>query len=445
MSSPANTTGARMKESNRDVGLRRTVGTWGLTASLVNVVIGAGIFAVPAALAGSIGPYAPLAFLICAIAIGSVAICWAEGGSRMPTSGGAYGYIQAAFGPLTGYVAGTMLWFSDVLACGGVAAALGDVTVSVLPAPWQGIARAAVIVGIIGFMALVHIAGVSQGERLINALTAAKLIPIVIFIIAGAGAIHGANFAAAVHPSTAGLGRAVILALFALTGMEVPLSASGEIARPSSTIPRALAIAMVSVTLVYIAIQVVAQGILGPALGHSTVPLADAMARISPTLRVVMLLGAGLSMLGWLSSDFLGSPRVLFAFARDGFLPGVLGRVHPERHTPHVAIGCYAALAIGFALTGTFAELAVLSTLAVTVVYMLGCAAAWWLARGGVALAGQPLNFRWLRAAVVTGITGMFILMVLASRAEIVGLLTVIAISAAGYVLTARGRARRSA
>ena len=94
----------------------------------------------------------------------------------------------------------------------------------------------------------------------------------------------------------------------------------------------------------------------------ATVPLADAMARISPALSVLMLVGAALSMLGWMGSDLLGTPRILFAFARDGRLPRVLGRVHPHTRAPHVAIVVYAVLAIGVSLTGSFAELAVLST-----------------------------------------------------------------------------------
>ncbi|HEY0341858.1 MAG TPA: amino acid permease, partial [Steroidobacteraceae bacterium] len=100
----------------RDAGLVRQVGPWGLAASIVSIVVGAGIFAVPGKLAAAVGPYAPLAFLICGLAVGSVAICFAEGGSRIPTSGGVYGYIEAAFGPLGGYVAVPLLWFGDVLA-----------------------------------------------------------------------------------------------------------------------------------------------------------------------------------------------------------------------------------------------------------------------------------------------------------------------------------------
>jgi APA family basic amino acid/polyamine antiporter len=107
-----------MNATSRDDGLVRKVGPWGLAASVVGIVVGAGIFAVPGALAAAVGPYAPFAFLVCGLAIGAVAICFAEGGSRMPTSGGVYGYIEAAFGPLTGYVAGMLLLVGDVLACG---------------------------------------------------------------------------------------------------------------------------------------------------------------------------------------------------------------------------------------------------------------------------------------------------------------------------------------
>src|SRR5579872_5831353 len=119
--------------SDRDSGLIRAVSVWGLAASTINCVIGAGIFAVPSALALSIGSYAPLAFVGGALAVGAVAICFAEAGSRVPTSGGAYGFVEEAFGPLAGYVAGTLLWVADALANAGVSAALADVAASITP------------------------------------------------------------------------------------------------------------------------------------------------------------------------------------------------------------------------------------------------------------------------------------------------------------------------
>ena len=221
----------------------------------------------------------------------------------------------------------------------------------------------------------------------------------------GAAFVDTANFGGTPPSANEDIGRALILALFTFTGMETALCASGEVKEPSRTIPRAIAIAMLSLTRASTsACRSSRRACSAPRSRTSTAPLADAMARVNPALRVLMLAGAAISMLGWLGSDILGTPRVLFAFARDGLMPRVLGRVHPTTRAPHVAILCYATLAIVLALTGTFAELAVLSTLLVTVPYVGGCAAAVVLARRGVALAGTPLNFRWLRLAAVVGI-----------------------------------------
>ena len=433
-----------MGENSRDAGLVRAVGPWGLAASIVNMVVGAGIFAVPAALAASVGQYAPVAFLVCAVAVGSIALCFAEGGSRVPTSGGAYGYIETAFGPMAGYVAGTLLWFSDLLACGSIAAALGDIATSLVPEQWRLIVRVVVIFAAVGGIASVNIRGVAHGARLVSVAAVVKLIPLAIFIVVGALAISGSNFDGVAPMAPENIGRALILALFTFTGMETALCASGEVAQPARTIPRALAIAMLSVTVLYVSIQIIAQGVLGPSLASSTVPLADAMGQVSPALRMLMLAGAAISMLGWLGSDILGTPRVLFAFARDGMMPRVLGRVHPRTRAPHVAILCYASLAILLALTGTFAELAVLSTLAVAVPYIAGCAAAWQLARRGVALAGPPLNFRGLGIAMVIGIGSMIGLVAMASRAEIIGLFAGIGIAAGIYLVQTRAAIARS-
>ena len=191
-------------------------------------------------------------------------------------------------------------------------------------------------------------------------------------------------------------------------------------------------------TLLYASIQLVAQGILGPSLGSSTTPLADAMGCVSPALRLVMLVGAALSMFGWIGSDMLGTPRILFAFARDGMLPRALGAVHPRTHAPYVAIFAYAVLVVSLAVSGTFAQLAVLSELALAPLYVAGCAAAWVLARRNIAHAGPPLASPLVGAAAIVGAAGMVLVVALASRAEILGLGALLVASAAGY-----GAARR--
>ncbi|HJT97548.1 MAG TPA: APC family permease [Rhodanobacteraceae bacterium] len=250
------------------------------------------------------------------------------------------------------------------------------------------------------------------------------------------------NLAITTPPAIRDITRASIVLIFAFSGVESALVPSGEVKDPARTVPRAIFGAMFAITVLYIAIQLVAQGVLGAALAQSSAPLADAMGEISPLLRALMLAGAAVSMLGWISGDILATPRVLFAFARDRLMPRVLGRVHARTHAPYVAILCYATVVLVLALTGTFAELAVAATLLVAIPYAGGCAAAWVLARRGVALDGTPLGFRWLGLAAAIGIASMIVVVSLAARAEIIGLVAVVAIAAGLYVMGTRIAAR---
>jgi len=279
----------------------------------------------------------------------------------------------------------------------------------------------ATIVGALGALAAVNVAGVAHAARLVKVTTAAKLPPLIVFVIAGVGALHAANFSQAMLPEGGSIGRAVILALFAYLGMEVSLSASGEVAQPNRTIPRAVMVAMLSVMGLYLAIQLIAQGILGASLAHSSVPLADAMGHISPTLRGLMYVGAALSMFGMLTGDLLGSPRQLFAFARDGLLPRVLGRIHDRSHAPYVAILCYAAIAAALALSGSFAALATLPRAqhrcGVRLCLCSRVAAGAPRDRACRSTAAVPL----LGLSATVGISSMLVVIALASRQEILG------------------------
>jgi amino acid transporter len=405
---------------------------------MVSIVVGAGIFLVPAQLSHALGSLAPLAVVACAVAIGAIGLCMAEGGSRLPSSGGIYAFVEAAFGPCAGYVAGTLFWVSNVLACGAVSSALGDAVAAALPPSMRVVTHGIVAVGTVIALCAVNIGGVERGMRLVSFSTAVKLVPLAVFIGLGLFAIHPANF---VRPTALGapdVGQALLLTLFAFQGFETSLCVGGEIKDPVRTIPRALFLALSGVAVLYIAVQVVAQGILGPSLGQSVVPLADAMGRISPALRVLMLVGAALSMFGWMTADLLGSPRILFAFARDGLLPRALGRLSARGHAPYIAIISYGAVAIALALSGSFAELAAPATLSLATLYVAACSAAWQLARRGIAQAGTPLGFRWIGVAAAIGVGSMLTLIALASRTELLGLLVLTGLSLLAYLVQTR-------
>ena len=430
---------ANKVDSVRDSGLVRSVGPLGLAASTINVVIGAGIFVLPSAMAAAVGRYAPLAFLGCAFAMAGVVACFAEGGRRIATSGGCYGYIEAAFGARVAFIAGVLLLFSNVLTAGGIAAALADSAASLVSAESRAWLRVLLIIAVLSLLAAVNMRGVATATRFVGIATVLKVGALIVFVIAGATAVHAENWSSTASFSPNGFGRAMILGVFAFTGMEISLSVSGEVRQPERTIPLALITVMTFVTVIYIAIQLVAQGVLGAALPLSAAPLADTMARISPLLRALLLATAAVSMIGYLGTDLLGSPRMVFALARDRLLPPMFGKLSARTHAPYAAILCYTAVAALLALTGTFAELAVMATLASAAIYVAGCAAVWLLAQRGTT-AGP----RWLTVAATIGVTSMLLLIAVAAWSEIAGLLAVIVLGTLFYWLRMRWLARQS-
>ena len=142
-------------------------------------------------------------------------------------------------------------------------------------------------------------------------------------------------------------------------GIEIALAPSGEIRDPARTVPRAVFLALGLTTLIYLLLQLVAMAVLGPALASfADAPLAEVASRVlGPPGGTLILVGGSISMLGFLCGDALGTPRSLYAFARDGLLPAPLARLHPRFRTPWLAIIVYAVLAWALASIGSFGVL----------------------------------------------------------------------------------------
>src|SRR5437762_3084236 len=190
--------------------LVRAVGITGLAASIVNVTIGGGIFRLPALVAFQLHAAAPLAFLVCAAAMGLIVVCFAEAGKRVDLTGGPYAYVEVAFGRFPGFLAGVLVWLLGTFAVAAVSTVLAD----------------------------------SVGA----------------------------------------------------------LAPSGEIKDVRRTVPRALLLAMLVITGFYLALQIVAQGVLGPDLEGATTPLALAATRVlGPWGGTLLLAGAVVSMFGYVS------------------------------------------------------------------------------------------------------------------------------------------------
>jgi len=175
--------------------------------------------------------------------------------------------------------------------------------------------------------------------------------------------------------------------------VESALVPSGEVIDPARTVPRAIFIAMAGITVLYLAVQIVAQGILGPALAGQKTPLAEAAAvAMGPSGRMLVLIGSTVSMFGYLGAMTLSGPRLLFALARDGFLPAKVAAVHPRFRTPHVAIVLHVLVVIALSVTGTFEKLGIVANGAILLVYAGCCAAVIELRRRNVRTEQTPFR-----------------------------------------------------
>jgi len=360
-------------------GLARTIGPFGLAAGIINVTIGSSIFVFPAVVAASLGAASILAYLLAAFAMGLIALCFAEAGSRVTRAGGAYAYVETAFGPFAAWSIGLLIYLGVQLVASAVVGSVFVSSLSVLvPGVGSGVPRALLLAAIYAGFALVNIrGGARSGTRVVEGVIFVKLAPLVVLVLVGLVAYRPEFVRWDGMPPVADVARMAMRLLYLFAGLEAVLSVSGELRDPSRTVPRGVLAGLVVVTAIYLGVQFAARGLLGPELAnHTQAPLADALAVVlgSPG-RTLMLLAAVLSTLGFLSADMLASPRILHAMADAGRLPRVLATVHPGYGSPAVAIAVHAALALGLAIVADFDTLTKLSSGAILTIYFVCCAA----------------------------------------------------------------------
>ncbi len=356
------------------VGLRRELGRWDLTAIGINQVIGGGIFLIPAALAGEVGAWGPVAFLVVGFTSLLVALCFAEVGSRFDSTGGPYLYTRAAFGRLAGFEVGWMQWFTRVTSqasnANGIALAVGFYW----PAITGGAGRVTLLVALIAALAAINMRGIRQSAWVVNSLTIAKLVPLGIFITVGLFFVDVSRLSPLPTVTWRQAVAGALLLNFAFGGFDVIPVPAGESTDPRRHVPFALVMTLVTVTVIMALAQLVTAGTL-PGIAASKTPMADA-ALLFMGAGGALLIGVGsiLSMTGNNAGHILTGSRMLYALAENGELPGFFGTIHARWRTPANAIVFTSIVALGLALSGSFAKLAAASAVARLITYTGACA-----------------------------------------------------------------------
>lgn len=427
-----------------DARLVRVIGVGPLAASIVNLTIASGIFVVPAFVAAGLGAAAPIAYLICAAAIALVALCFAEAGSRVSATGGVYAYSQVAFGDLVGFVVGVLFWIGSLGIGNAAVAALFVLTVGQLvPALATPLARFAVLATTYLVLAVLNVRGVKLGMRIGTGLAMLKLAPLLLLVIVGVPLIAHANLIWP-HVTLSAIGPTCLVLIFAFMGVEGALTPGGEFADSARTVPRGILLGLGAVVVLYLSIQTVAQGVMGPALAANTSAPIAALANIvlGSGGRVFVLAATAIATLGYLSADMLASPRASYAMARDGLLPDLLAHVHPRFRTPHVAIWAYAAIAFAFGATGSFEQLVILASVSTLLIYLACCLSTLVLRRERVAQAGRPFVLPGGPTIPILGSGVVIWLIASASRREVISVGGLILLSLLTYVATRYKRRR---
>lgn len=361
-----------MQTQNKPV-LKREIGAAGLALNAINLTIGSGIFVLPAIVAANLGRAAFVAYLLCGLLIILIMLCYAEIGSRVTSSGGSYAYVEKAFGPFAGFLINTLFWFGfSALSDAAVVNALADMLAIWFPQFTILYVRILFFILLFGLFSFVNYRGVKQGTYFASVATVMKLTPLLLLVMFALFHINATNLSVQTWPSVTEIGETSLVLVFAFMGIETALNVSGEIKNPVRTIPRGIFLGVLGVLVIYLLIQLTAQGVLGDELAlHKEAPLAAFAIKLAgPIGGTLMLVTAVISMFGMLSGDVLASSRLLFAASADKLLPGFLSRIHPKFATPYRAVIVYSAVIVVLASSGGFRQLATLASSAVLIIYL---------------------------------------------------------------------------
>ncbi|HJY30512.1 MAG TPA: APC family permease, partial [Pyrinomonadaceae bacterium] len=207
--------------------LVRGIRRWDLVAITINGIIGAGIFGLPAKVYALIGTYSLIAFVACALVVALIILCFAEVGSRFEETGGPYLYAREAFQPAVAFEIGWLFWLVRITAF----AANCNLLINYLSFFWAPATlpqwRASIIVLVIVMLAIVNLLGIRQAAIVSNLFTVGKLVPIIIFIVAGVFFLNPQAYDFGPTPTTAAFSQSVLLLVYAFTGFEMATIPAG--------------------------------------------------------------------------------------------------------------------------------------------------------------------------------------------------------------------------
>ena len=376
------------KNKSSQIGLVRQLGLFDSTMVMVGIVIGSGIFLTTGIMAKSI-PSAGLillAWLVGGLLTLAGALTYAELGAAMPEAGGQYVYLREAYGPMSGFLFGWILFL--VYLTGGIAAlalafaeytgyffpSLGiDNFILTLDIPllkstlhYSLSAGQMIGVAVIILLSIVNFIGVGLGKSIQNLFTVIKIGTIAAIIILGFAIGKGTHPGFSMDPSgmsfggiIIGLGVSLVAVAWAFDGWNNVNFVAGEIKNPRRNLPLALILGTLGITCLYVLVNYIYLYALSVEETIGVVRIAEKAtgALFGSSIGTLISALVIVSVFGSLNGSILVGPRVYYAMAKDGLFFRKVAHIHPRFRTPGFSILIQAIWASLLTLLGTFEQI----------------------------------------------------------------------------------------
>ena len=318
--------------------LERSLSLTSVIAISIGGMLGSGIFVLPGLAAAKTGSSLWLAYLLAAICILPAALSKSELATAMPSSGGTYVYIERAFGPFFGTIAGIGLWlsllFKSAFALVGFGAYL-SILVNLSPELTKYVALIFLLL-----ILFLNIMGVKKVGKVQVVIVSISLITLALILLFGFPKTSSQLLDPFFTNGKLGLFSTVAFVYISYAGVTKVAAIAGEIKNPGTNLPRAMILSLFIMTSIYVSVAFVLVG---------NIPLDNLATDINPIYTISKLLGgpivgyiaAGVGIITLISmanSGVLAASRFPFAMAIDKLLPKFMSKIHPKFLTPVVTI-----------------------------------------------------------------------------------------------------------
>ncbi|WP_028865813.1 APC family permease [Psychromonas aquimarina] len=358
---------------------QKKFGLWSIVLLGFNSIIGSGIFLLPASLYKFAGDWSVAVVFITGAIVATIALCFAEAAGYFSKNGAAYVYTKEAFGNFAGFEVGFLKWFMQCIAWAVMAVAFKNIVANTFEFTDNTFLCNSIVAGIIVLLTAVNLLGVNAAKAVNNISTIAKMLPLLFLIVVGIWYITPENIIPNSNPNptyslnSETLVSALILAFYSFTGFETFGTAAEDMDNPKKNLPRAICLSLGIVIMFYALIMAVTVGILGESVAESGTPLADAAHVISGNFGYWLItIGSIISIAGINTAASFHIPRALLPLADDKMVPEFFGR-KTKNGVPAAAIIVSGLVTVPVALSGSFAELAMLSVVARFAQYIPTC------------------------------------------------------------------------